>query len=74
MSDLAQQVAADIERALGPRFLCPICNQLVYEEHNTNPDDPCTPHASVQWIGAQAWRYLMVGKGPKAKARGYAVR
>ena len=74
MSHTAQDIAVAVERAIGPKFLCPICNQLVHEDHNTDPDNPCEPHQAINWIASNAWRYLMGQQGPTARAKGYGVR
>lgn len=74
MSAFAQQIASDVERAIGPKFLCPVCNKIVHEDHNTDPDNPCEPNQAINWIAGNAWRYLMGDKGPTARAKGYGVR
>lgn len=74
MSSAAQDIAVAVERAIGPKFLCPICNQLVHADHNTDPDNPCEPNQAINWIASNAWRYLMGEKGPTSRAKGYGVR
>lgn len=69
----AHEAVESMRKAVEPSFLCPKCHQRVYAWHDSK-DQPCEASGTVSWIACEAWRYLLLGKGPKDRARGYGVR
>ena len=69
----AHEVVESLRHAVEPSFLCQKCHQHVYAWHDSK-DNPCEARETLSWIASEAWKYLLLGKGPQDRAKGYRVR